>query len=137
MMEAPMRAHGSMHAVLVVEDEPILRLDIAETFLAAGFRAFEAGSAEEEIDILERHPEIRAVFTDIEMPGTMDGIQLAHVIRKRWPPTILVVSSGHSFPASYALPSKATFLAKPYSDGALANAVQSISGQLSDSAQAN
>ena len=125
-----MGAQRSTHVVLIVEDEPILRLDIAESFLAAGFRTFEAGTALEAIKILERHPEIGAVFTDIDMPGTMDGMQLAHVIRKRWPPTILVISSGHSFPAAYALPSKATFLPKPYDDGAPANAVLSISSQL-------
>lgn len=127
-----MCALRSAHAVLVVEDEPLLRLDIAETFLAAGFRTFEAASALEAIDVLQSHPEIHAVFTDIEMPGTMDGIELAHVIRERWPPTILVVSSGHSFPAAHALPLKATFLPKPYPEGALSKVVQSIVGQLED-----
>ena len=81
-----MRAEPT-HAVLIVEDEPFLRFDIVETFLGAGFHTFEAASALEAIKVLENHPEIRAVFTDVEMPGTMDGIQLAHVIRKRWPPT--------------------------------------------------
>lgn len=118
------------YAVLIVEDEPILRLDIAETFISAGFRTFEAASAHEAIEILESHPEICAVFTDIQMSGTMDGIQLAHVIRKRRPPTILVVSSGNSFPAAYALPSQTTFLSKPYEAEALTRVVQSIAGQL-------
>ena len=121
---------SSTRAVLVVEDEPLLRLDIVETFMAAGFRAFEAASALEAIEILQSHPEIRAVFTDVDMPGTMDGIELAHVVRERWPPTILVVSSGHSFPAAYALPERATFLPKPYPEGALDKVVRWISGQL-------
>jgi CheY-like chemotaxis protein len=125
-----MSAQRSTHAVLVVEDEPLLRLDIAEAFLAAGCRTFEAGSATEAIEILERHPEIRAVFTDVDMPGTMDGIELAHVVRQRWLQTILVVSSGHTFPAGYAFPSNTTFLPKPYSEGALGKVVHSISGQL-------
>jgi CheY-like chemotaxis protein len=116
--------------VLIVEDEPILRLDIAETFISAGFRTFEAASAHEAIEILESHPGICAVFTDIQMPGTMDGIQLAHVIRKRWPPTILVVSSGNSFPGAYTLPPQTAFIPKPYGDGALSAVVQSITGQL-------
>jgi CheY-like chemotaxis protein len=131
-LEARVRAQP-IYAVLIVEDEPILRLDIAETFISAGFRTYEAASALEAIEILEIHPEIRAVFTDVHMPGTMDGIELAHVIRKRWPPTILVVSSGNSFPAAYALPSQTTFLPKPYGDGALAETVRSIMGQLSAS----
>jgi CheY-like chemotaxis protein len=116
--------------VLVVEDEPLLRLDIVETFEASGFRTFEAGSATAAIALLQAHAEIRAVFTDVDMPGTMDGIQLAHVIRKRWPPTILVVSSGHSAPSPDMLPSATTFLPKPYPDGALAKVVQMICGQL-------
>jgi CheY-like chemotaxis protein len=124
-----MCAQHSTHAVLIVEDEPLLRLDIVETFVAAGFRAFEAGSAIAAIEILQMHSEICAVFTDVDMPGTMDGIELAHVIRKRWPPTILVVSSGHSAPSAGMLPSETTFLPKPYPEGALAKVVQTISGQ--------
>ena len=127
-----MCAQRSTQVVLVVEDEALLRLDIVETFLAAGFRTFEAASALKAIEVFQSHPEIGAVFTDVDMPGTMDGIELAHVIRKRWPPTILVVSSGHSRPAASALPSKTTFLAKPYQESALADVVHSISGQLRD-----
>ena len=81
-----MCAQSSTRAVLVVEDEPLLRLDIVENFMAAGFRAFEAASALEAIEILQSHPEIRAVFTDVEMPGTMDGIELAHVVRRALAP---------------------------------------------------
>ena len=125
-MEPRLRAQPT-YAVLIVEDEPI---DVAETFISAGFRTFEAGSALEAIEILETHPEIRVVFTDIKLPGSMDGLQLAHVIRKRWPPTIIVVSSENSFPAAYALPSQTTFLTKPYGDGAVAAIARSISNQL-------
>jgi CheY-like chemotaxis protein len=64
-----MGAQRSTHVVLVVEDEPILRLDIAETFLAAGFRTFEAGTALEAIKILERHPEIGAVLPTLTCQG--------------------------------------------------------------------
>ena len=118
------------YAVLIVEDEPLLRLDIAETLTTAGFQTFEAGTALEAIKILEAHPEIRAVFTDIEMPGTMNGIQLAHLIRERWPPTILIVGSGIALPTPDALPSQTTFFPKPYADGALGKIIQSITDQL-------
>jgi CheY-like chemotaxis protein len=111
-------------AVLVVEDEPLLRLDIAEGFEAAGFKTFEAGSAAEAIEILQREPEIRVVFTDIDMPGTMDGLELAHLIRERWPPTILIVSSGRQYPAPDALPPAARFIPKPYWGNTLAEVVQ-------------
>lgn len=129
-----MSAQVSARAVLVVEDEPLLRLLIVDTFEHAGFLTFEAGSALAAIEVLQRHPEIRAVFTDIDMPGTMDGIQLAHAIRERWPPTILVVSSGHCLPAADALPEKATFLPKPYLEGALDKVVQSVIGQIEHAA---
>jgi CheY-like chemotaxis protein len=98
--------------------------------LERAFVLFTAASAQEAIEILESHPEICAVFTDIQMPGSMDGLQLAHVIRKRWPPTILIVSSENSFPSAYALPPHTTFIPKPYDDGALTAVVQSITSQL-------
>ena len=125
-----MRARGSTHAVLIVEDEPLLRLDIVETFEAAGFKAFEAASALEAIEVLQRESGICAVFTDIDMPGTMDGLELAHVIRKRWPPTILIVSSGRHHPIASVLPAKATFIPKPYDPGKLDQVVQSIRSEI-------
>ncbi len=100
--------------MLVVEDDPIVRFDLTEILRNAGFATFEAGTAPEAIAILEKHSEIRAVFTDIEMPGTMDGLALAHHVRYRWPPTIIVISSGQIRPAPEHLPVEAKFLSKPY-----------------------
>ena len=60
--------------VLVVEDEVMIRMDVVETLQAAGFQTHEAGDSAEAIRILEKHPEIRVVFTDIQMPGDMDGL---------------------------------------------------------------
>jgi CheY-like chemotaxis protein len=124
-----MSAALSTHAMLVVEDEPLLRMVIAETFEDAGFEVFQAGSALEAIEILQRESEIRVVFTDIEMPGTMDGIALAHVIRDRWPPTILIVSSASCDPTGAPLPTNATFLPKPYGPGTLLDVAQSLKVQ--------
>ena len=125
-----MSAHRSPRAVLVVEDEALVRLDLAQTFEAAGFEVSEAASAFEAIAILERHPEICAVFTDIDMPGTMDGVQLAHVICERWPPTIIIVGSGHTQPAAEDLPERATFVPKPYQEGELAAVIHSLDAQI-------
>jgi DNA-binding NtrC family response regulator len=124
-----MSAQRSPRAVLVVEDEALVRLDLAQTFEAAGFKVSEAASAFEAIAILERHPEICAVFTDIDMPGAMDGVQLAHVICERWPPTIIIVGSGHTQPAAEDLPEKATFVPKPYQEGELAAVIHSLDAQ--------
>lgn len=100
--------------VLVVEDDLLVRLDLVETLQRAGYRTYEAGTARDAISLLEKHEEIRVVFTDIEMPGTMDGLALAHYVRFRWPPTIIVISSGQLRPTQELLPSEVDFLAKPY-----------------------
>ena len=74
-------------AALVVEDEALVRFDLTQSLQAEGYETFEAADAAEAIGVMEAHPEIRVVFTDIQMPGTMDGLALSHYVRKRWPPT--------------------------------------------------
>lgn len=66
--------------------------------------------------MLERHAAIRVVFTDIQMPGTMDGLELARCVRERWPPTIIVISSGKIQPKEGEIPDGVSFLAKPYEE---------------------
>ena len=95
---------AEQRAVLVVEDEPLVWLDLATRLADTGYLVFEASSAAEAIAILERHPQIRVVFTDIQMPGDMDGLALAHYVRDRWPPTIIVVSSGRVQPGPDEMP---------------------------------
>jgi DNA-binding NtrC family response regulator len=86
---------ASPSTILVVEDEALIRLDLASYLIQRGFNVVEAGSAAEAIEILERDRTIRVVFTDVRMPGDMDGIALAKCVRERWPPTIIVVCSGN------------------------------------------
>jgi CheY-like chemotaxis protein len=107
------RAHKPP-AVLVVEDEDLLRMDLVETLEEAGFRTFEAASAEGAIRILEANPQIELLFTDVHMPGSMDGAKLAHYVRGRWPPVRIVVTSGNWLPEPGALPEGADFIPKPY-----------------------
>ena len=73
-------------AILIVEDEPLIRMGVVSQLEDAGFLIYEAGNADEAICRLEEHAEIRLVFTDINMPGSMDGLKLAHYARGRWPP---------------------------------------------------
>ena len=68
-------------AALVVEDDALVRFDLAQTLEAEGYKTFEAADAEEAIAVLEGNSEIRVVFTDIQMPGTMDGLALSHYVR--------------------------------------------------------
>ena len=70
-------------AALVVEDEALVRFDLTQSLQAEGYETFEAADAAEAIAVMEAHPEIRVVFTDIQMPGTMDGLALSHYVRKR------------------------------------------------------
>jgi CheY-like chemotaxis protein len=117
-------AHPSKTIVLVVEDEPIQRLMAVTVVEDAGFEAIEAGNADEAIRILESRNDIRIVFTDIDMPGSMDGVKLAACIRDRWPPVQIVVTSGYLAGKDVVLPVRSLFLPKPYSAGAIAEALR-------------
>jgi CheY-like chemotaxis protein len=101
-------------AVLIVEDEPLIRMGAVARIEDAGFVVHEAGSADDAIRILELHNEIRLVFTDVNMPGTMDGLKLAHYVRGRWPPVKIIVTSGHVQVPEESLPPGSLFMPKPY-----------------------
>ena len=101
-------------AVLIVEDDFFIRTDTVEMATQEGFVVFEAANADEAIAILEAHPEIGLVFTDIEMPGTMDGLKLVEYVRHRWPPIKLILASGKVSLDKAALPEGGLFFSKPY-----------------------
>ena len=125
-------ASKEQFTVLVVEDDLLVRLDLVETLQRAGYRTYEAGTARDAISLLEKHAEIRVVFTDIEMPGTMDGLALAHYVRFRWPPTIIVISSGQLRPTQELHPPQVDFLAKPYHARELERVFEDIGKRLTD-----
>ena len=104
------------HVVLVVEDSPMIRMGAVDLVLSAGYEAIEACDADEAIRILESREDIDLVFTDVQMPGTMDGIKLSHYIRNRWPPIKLIVASGASILEESSLPMGSRFFSKPYDD---------------------
>lgn len=87
----------------------------------AGYEVLEASNADEAIALLEAHPQIRVVFTDIEMPGSMDGLKLAAYVRNCWPPVSIIVTSGRPLPGEGLLPTDGVFLAKPYRSEDLAS----------------
>ena len=101
--------------VLIVEDEFLLRMDAADMIDAAGFEVVEAANADQAIDILESRKDITVIFTDIQMPGSMDGLKLALAVRGRWPPIKIVATSGHLDVRETDLPEGGRFLPKPYS----------------------
>jgi CheY-like chemotaxis protein len=101
-------------AVLIVEDESLVRIGAVNIIEDPGFEVIEAASADEAMRILEFRSDVRVVFTDIHMPGSMDGLKLAHAVRNRWPPIKIIVTSGRELIAEQDLPEGGRFFAKPY-----------------------
>jgi DNA-binding NtrC family response regulator len=101
-------------AVLVVEDEALIRMAIVDELQDAGFEVFEAAHADAAIAILVANLNIRLMFTDIDMPGGKDGLKLAAAVRDRWPPIKIIVTSGHQTIDTSTLPVEGLFLRKPY-----------------------
>ena len=110
---------GDPPIVLIVEDDFLLRLHAVETIASAGFRTLEVSNADDAIAILEVRSDISIIFTDIQMPGSMDGMKLAAAVRDRWPPIAIVATSGLAGFRHQDLPSGSRFLPKPYADAQL------------------
>lgn len=115
-------------SVLVVEDDELIRLHAADMVRDLGFEAIEASNADHAIALLESRSDIAVVFTDIQMPGSMDGLRLAAVIRDRWPPVALLVTSGQISPPSATLPRGARFVPKPYLRDELGSHLAALAG---------
>jgi DNA-binding NtrC family response regulator len=100
--------------ILVVEDEFLIVINAIQILEDAGYIVLEATDADDAITILESRPDIRAVFTDINMTGSMDGLQLAHVIEGRWPSIHVLLTSGQRAITQADLPPRGRFIPKPY-----------------------
>jgi DNA-binding NtrC family response regulator len=103
-------------------------LPIALIVADAGFEPLEAANADQAIRMLEARCDIAMVFTDVDMSGTMDGLRLAHVIRNRWPPVLLILASGHAILEESQLPLEARFFAKPYAPHVIAETIRGLMG---------
>ncbi len=114
--------------VLIVEDEFLLRMDAMDMVAAAGFEVLEAANADEAIEILEARPDVAVVFTDIQMPGSMDGLKLARAVRGRWPPIKIVATSGQIEVKPTDLPEGGRFLPKPYSPTEVTGMLREMTG---------
>lgn len=101
-------------AILIVEDEFLIRMSVAEVIRNAGFDVVEATNADDAIAVLETRRDIRVVFTDVHMPGSMDGLRLAQAVRDRWPPVQIIATSGRYVVQEGDLPSGSVFFPKPY-----------------------
>jgi two-component system, response regulator PdtaR len=114
--------------VLIVEDEFLIRMDAVDMIRSGGFEVIEAKDADEAIDFLERRSDIAVIFTDIHMPGSMDGLKLAAAVRGRWPPIKIVATSGRAKLSTDDLPSDSRFLAKPYSTREVVSVLREVTG---------
>lgn len=112
--------------VLVVDDSALIRMGAVDLVQSVGYEALEAQDADEAIRILESRNDIDLVFTDVQMPGTMDGLKLAHYIRNRWPPVKLIVASGRAILEESSLPTGSHYFSKPYIDHAITDAMASL-----------
>jgi two-component system, response regulator PdtaR len=112
--------------VLVVEDEILQRCSAVARVEEAGFAAIGASDADEAIDILENRNDVRAVFTDVQMPGSMDGLRLVWIVKERWPPLALIVTSGKTDIPEADLPAGGRFLPKPYQRSKIASALRQL-----------
>jgi CheY-like chemotaxis protein len=111
-MDARRAAAG--HIVLVVDDEPLARMTLADMLYEAGFWTVEAQNADQALRFLESRDDIHIVFLDIVMRQGIDGLALARLIRRRWPHIHIVIASGKMYASEETLPEDAVFFAKPY-----------------------
>jgi DNA-binding NtrC family response regulator len=104
----------SSSVVLIVEDEEILRIFAAWQLEEAGFEVVQAANADEALQAMNSRPDVRVLFTDVQMPGQLDGMDLARKVHEQWPKVLVLITSGNSRPAKADIPNQGHFLAKPY-----------------------
>jgi CheY-like chemotaxis protein len=115
---------GSRRLAVLAEDEAIVRMAAAEMLSAFGFEVLEAEHAQGALQHLEAHDGAVLLYTDINMPGVMDGCDLAHTVRARWPETRIIVCSGCDSIEAAALPDEAHFIPKPGAERLMRKALQ-------------
>ena len=110
--------------VLIVEDEALVRLVAASMLQDAGFDTLEADTAEGALHVLERHDDVGVLFSDIQLPGSMDGLDLARLVHNRWPDIGLLLTSGGVTVRPSEIPDDGNFLPKPYDGPRMVEAVR-------------
>lgn len=119
-------AERASTSVLIVDDEWLIRAVLIDHLETEGFEVFEAENVAEALEMLHAHHQIGAVVTDIQMPGTMDGLALARFIRDSYPPIRLVIASGAIRPTAAELPRDTVFLPKPIDLSGLPSMLRSL-----------
>jgi CheY-like chemotaxis protein len=112
--------------VLVVEDEPLVRFDAIQSLEDAGFEVVDAYDADHALIVLESRPDVRAVFTDVHMPGKLNGVELARLVHQRRPDIRVLVTSGVMHVSGDDLPEGGHFVPKPYDASQVANLIRNM-----------
>lgn len=99
---------------LVVDDEPLILMDTSDMISDEGYAVVEATTADEAYEFLDRHSSLQLLFTDVQMPGDLDGFDLARAVADRWPHICVVIASGAAVPGPGDIPANATFISKPF-----------------------
>jgi len=114
--------------ILIVEDEPLLLMDISEELERHGYEVLQAANSDGAIKILEARDDIQTIFTDIDVPGSMDGLKLAAAVRDRWPPINIIITTGMRAPHADDMPARSLFVEKPYRNAQVLEAFRSFEG---------
>ena len=114
--------------VLVVEDEPLILMNALQSFEDAGFEVVDAYDAEHALLRLTERPDINAMFTDVNMPGRFDGVELARMVHERRPDVVIIVTSGAVMVQREDLPESGQFIPKPYRGDRVAGLIDELLG---------
>jgi two-component system, response regulator PdtaR len=121
-----------MPVILLVEDEMLVRMLAADVLSEAGFTVVESASAEEALAVLQTRSDVRMLFTDVNMPGALDGLGLAQIVHDHIPEVGILIGSGRIRPCPGELPPGVRFIAKPYAPSALTEAVSVLARECRD-----
>ena len=125
-MQEPSGGRQNVPPVLVVEDEELLRLSAADLLEEAGFEVLQAADAEAALALIQGRPDVRVLFTDIGLPGKLDGMELAQKVHEQWPHVLLLVTSGQRRPSRAEIADDGRFLAKPYTGDQVLGEIASL-----------
>jgi CheY-like chemotaxis protein len=117
------RMPGQPPVVLVVEDEEMVRENAAEMLRSDGYEVIDAADAGAALKVMETRPDVTVLFTDMNMPGRLDGLELAREVHDRWPNVLLLITSGREVLRDAEIPDHGHFLSKPYRLAALSGQV--------------
>ena len=115
-------------ALILVEVDALVRMTAADLLSDQGYRVIEARQADEALGLLDRDHDVRAIFTDVDLPGPFDGFALARIVDMRWPGIGIVATSDQVLPGPGDLPMGARFIRKPYAGFTLLRVIEAVLG---------